>query len=417
MSSFASLSALARAFFALSALSCILVNVISLLLAIVKRRYWFSALALLLIVPSYLMWQVVFDVSLSIRAGITAAKVSLLLGDVAWLWWLLVSVILAVGTALLLAYNIRYERNYITPNSIKTFLDRIPCGVCCWQDNGRVLFSNICMNRLCYLLTDGPLRNGNQFAEAVSEGILSIDGKMWRFACRDIVLGNERLHEMIASDVTTEYAKTQALEQDKAELSGLKHDLEEYNLGIDETIRRQEILQAKVNIHDEMNRLMLSTMAAEGDDPTTLDKIFALWEQNALLLCMQAEQTEDKQTMRRVEELAEALKIALVWQEPLPTSLGQEARALFFSAAQEAIANAAKHAKAKALRISFTSSREGTCCTFANDGEMPTEEVRFTGGLANLSRLAAKEGATVAVTVGEAFVLTLTLPPQNRSNG
>ena len=417
MSAFASLSALIRALFALWALSLILANLFGLLLAGVRRRYLFAALALVMLVPSFFMWQVIFDLSLAVRTGAEASAVCQTLGGLGWVWWLLVSLVLTTGIALLLAYNTRYERNAISPNSIKTFLDRMPCGVCCWLDNGRVLFSNICMNDLCYRLTDGPLRDGNLFSRRVAGGILSIEGQMWRFACRDITLGGQRAHEMIASDVTTEYAKTQALERDKAELSRLKRELEAYTAGIDETVRRQEILQAKVNIHDEMNRLMLSTVAAEGEDAETLDKIFALWGQNALLLCMQADQTSDKVEVRRIEELAEAVKVRLVWPRALPTAWGEEQRGLFYMAAKEAIANAAKHAKATRMTVALRQTDEGTVCTFANDGEMPAEEVRFSGGLANLAHLAAQEGASIAITVGTEFVLALTFPAENRSNG
>ena len=89
------------------------------------------------------------------------------------------------------------------------------------------------------------------------------EGRRWRFVRRELLLDGERLHELTASDVTAEYAKTEALQRDKEALSRLKAELNEYNLGIDDTVRKQEILRAKVNIHDEMNRLMLSTVAAE----------------------------------------------------------------------------------------------------------------------------------------------------------
>lgn len=416
MTTFASLPSLARALFALWSLLLALAGIVNLLLALQEKRFLFSAFALLLFLPAYLMWQVIFDLSRSIGAGAAAAAFSQRVTAIAWAWWSVALAALTLGAGLLLDYNLRYERNHITPNSIKSYLDEMPCGVCCWHDSGRVLFSNICMNRLCALLTDGPLRNGNHFYEAVAGGMRTADGKMWRFTCHDIVLGGEHLHEMIATDITTEYAKTQALEQDKAELARINRALEDYTLGIDETVRRQEILQAKVNIHDEMNRLMLSTMAAEGDDAETLDRIFALWEQNALLLCLEAERTEDTEAVRRIERLAEALKIRLIWQQPMP-ALRDEQRALLRSAAQEAIANAAKHAGATTMAVSFDMSDEGLYCRFTSDGRMPAVPVRFTGGLANLARLAEKQGASVSVSVTETFTLSLCFPPENTPNG
>ena len=240
---------------------------------------------------------------------------------------------------------------------------------------------------------------------------------MWRFACREVTLGGERMHELIASDITAEYAKTQALERDKAELFRINLELKDYTRSIDDAVRRQEILQAKVNIHDEMNRLMLSTVAAESGDAATLDRIFAMWERNALLLCIAAAESEESKAKKSIEQLADALKIRLKWQDGLPTSLTEAQRDLFFSAAREAIANAAKHAFAKEMTLSFAETQDGVDCVFANDGKMPIGEVSFKGGLANLSHLAERQGATVLVEVGEVFRLTVHIPKENTPNG
>ena len=416
MTTFVTLSPLVRAFFALWALLLCLTNIVSALLALGKKHYLFSGAAVVLFAPLFFLWQVIFDLSLAGKTG-SIADVSRWIGNVAWVWGLVAFLALTLTTLLLLGYNIRYEKNYITPNSIKVYLDKIPCGVCCWRESGRVLFSNICMNRLCVAMTGGPLLNGNHFREAVKDGMLTADGKMWRFTCRETTLNGELLYEMIASDVTTEYAETQALERDKAELSRLNRELKEYTRGIDDIVRHQEILQAKVNIHDEMNRLMLSTMVAESEDVATLDKIFALWEQNALLLCMEADETSDQKAATRIEELAKALKITMTWRDAVPTGLSDEQRSLFYSAAQEAIANAAKHAQAKEIVISFTQDGSTLSCHFTNDGNVPRGDVRFSGGLANLTRLADKMGATVSARTDEKFTLTLVFPAENNPNG
>ncbi len=415
MSAFFALSAPARALFALWALLLCLTDIGSAVLAAVRRRYRFTAFALMLFAPVYFMWQVIFDLSLFGRTE-DAAEISLTLGGFPWFCWLAAFLLVTLAAALLLGYNIRYDRTFITPGTIKLFLDKIPCGACCWRDNGRVLFSNICMNRLCVSLTNGPLLNGNHFRDAVKDGILTADGRAWRFSCRELIFDGEILHEMIASDITAEYAKMQALEKDKAELSELNRELREYYLSIDDIIRRREILQARVNIHDEMNRLMLSTATANREDAAAMDRIFSLWEQNALLLCMEAEETTDAKAVNSMEKLAAALNIRLVWQGVLPDSLSEWQRSLFFSAAQEAIANAVKHADAKTMTLSFAETGECFCCRFTNDGKLPHDAVRFTGGLANLSLLADKQGATVSAQIDKAFTLSLCFPKQTESN-
>lgn len=411
MTTFAMLSALARALLALWALLLCLTNIASGVLAAVKKRLLYTAFALVIFVPCYFMWQVIFDFSLFGKTE-KATDISVALCNYSILYWLLALVLLTAAAALLFCFNIRYDKTYITPGAIKLYLDRIPCGICCWRENGRVLFSNICMNRLCVKITGSALLNGNIFRDALKSKILTADGKVWRFAYREITLGGERLFEMIASDITDEYAKTQALEKDKEELSRLNKELSDYYLSIDESVKRQEILQAKMNIHDEMNRLMLSTVAANGTDAEALDNIFSLWEQNALLLCMQADNEANAQQTDSAETLANALGINLIWNGELSGGLDDEQRELFFFTLQEAIINSAKHAQAKTVEISFEQTQTALICRFTNDGTPPQCEVRFEGGLANLARLAEKRGAALSTETVDKFTLVLILKNQ-----
>ena len=411
MINFASLSAIIRALFALWVLLLCLTNIANAVLATVKKRYSFLAFAVVLFVPCHFIWQVIFDYSLFGGTN-NLAKLSASLCELSVSYWLVSFVILSIGTALLFAFNIKYDRTYITPGTIKLYLDKIPCGICCWRENGRVLFSNICMNSLCAEITGNTLLNGNQFSEAVNGKMLSVNDKVWRFVGREMYFGGERLYEMIASDITAEYAKTQALEKDKAELSHLNQELWEYYLGIDESVQHQEILQAKMNIHDEMNRLMLSTVAADKEDTEALNNIFSLWEQNALLLCMEADKKRARQT-ESIDSLANALGIDLVWENALPKEIADKEYELFSFTAKEAVVNAVKHAQAKQVRISFEKSDDILVCRFSNDGKIPKTDIHFAGGLANLAVIAQKQGASLESEIGDEFSLILKISRMN----
>ena len=403
------LSAFVRAFFALWALLLCLACIGNLVLSVARKRFHFIAFALLLFAPVYLLWQVIFDFSLFGKTE-KASGITRTLCGMNVIWWILSLLALTAAAAFLFARSVRHDKNYITPGTIKLYLDKIPCGICCFLDSGRVLFSNICMNEICKCLTSFPLLNGNQFSDAVSDGIMTVEGKVWRFSRRDFILDGKNLHEIIASDITTEYAKTKALEKDKEDLSKLNRELREYYLNIDETVSRQEILQAKVNIHDEMNRLMLSTAAADINDTQELDRIFSLLEQNVLLLCMEAEETKTEKASVNIEKLAHALKINLIWQGTLPEELSEKQQILFFSACQEALANAVKHAEAKTMKISFEETEKYITCFFTNDGKIPDKAVKFTGGLSNLRVLAENQDADVSIKQGEEFTLILRFP-------
>lgn len=249
--------------------------------------------------------------------------------------------------------------------------------------------------------------NGNHFRDAVSEGILSVADSVWSFTCRDLEFDGGPLHEMVASDVTEIHAKADALRRDNEVLSRLNEELKAYSFKTDEAVRRQEILQAKVNIHDEMNRLMLSTVATDIENEEELNRIFSLWERNALLLCFEADEKKDENAAVQIENLARALGVQLVWTTGLPENLTPKQRELFFAAAQEAIANAVKHGEAKNMKISFAQTESELCCCFENDGNIPKGDIHFTGGLSNLSILAGEQNASVAANTGETFRLSL----------
>ena len=409
---FYELSPLVRAIFALFTLIVCLLNIFSTVLSISKKRYIFSIFSIFLLVLTYFMWQVIFDLTLSEKNG-TMTLITQKLVSVGWIFWFIAIIILTFLSVLLFFDNVNYEKNFITPGAIKMFLDNIPCGICCYKDNGKILFSNICINNLCVALTDMPLLNGNQFYESLKDSIMCVDGKMWQFAHYNIVWGREHLEQIIASDITTEYAKTEALKKDKTELSRLNSELQEYTLRIDDIVHHQEILKAKVNIHDEMNKLMLSTMVADYNDVSALDDIFKLWQKNALLLFLETDE-EKKKTLDNIKDLAKALKINFSVQT-IPDFFDENQKCLLYSTAQEALANAAKHAKAKQMTVTFSVLNDEIWCNFTNDGIMPSKEIAFSGGLKNLVHFAKEQNAKIDVKVDNLFTLSLIFPTKNSS--
>lgn len=414
MISFSLLSSLARSIFALLAFILCLINIFNIMIPVWKKRYLFSIFAFILFIFVYLMWQVIFDYILHMRLDFEISAITKNLINIKYVWWIVVIIILTILSTTLLIFNIRFEKNNITLGSIKLYLDKIPCGVCCFKNNGQVIFSNVCMNTLCYKLTNSQLLNGNAFYNLLSKNILDIEGEMWKFSHKDIVIGGEKLHELIASNITTEYAKTKALEKDKTELDRVNKELREYTQSMDDIVKKQEILKAKINIHDEMNRLMLTTMAANCDDEK-LNNIFSMWEQNTLLLCMQAESLVEKKEISKIEELASALKLKLIWQGEIPNTLTEDQEDLLYLAIKEAITNAKKHAKASKITISINEEKNKVICKFINDYKQSNNsEIKFTGGLLNLENIAKQCDAKLFASIEDKFVLSLIFYESNK---
>lgn len=405
MRTFITLSELERTGFAVWAFVLCFAGVSGTIHAATRRRYAFIPLMIALFAPSYLFMQVICELRNYYR-GREVNEVAMSLGRTDYILWIGAFTAITVAMAVVFV-NLRHGGRRITPATIKICADRMPCGMCYWRDSGRVIFVNRCMNHLCEAITKKPLVNGQDFSNSIKTSIITIEGKVWQFTRRELSFDGGNLHEMIASDITEAYAKTEALARDNRELMRLNHELEEYNLRIDDTVRRQEILEAKVNIHDEMNKLMLSTVATDVADAESMNRIFELWERNALLLCMEADKKNEPNSEVRLDKLASALGIELIWENPIPESLSEKQKELFYITAQESMANAVKHANARQMKISIEEDDKTVKCRFANNGDIPDDEMHFSGGLANLARVAAEQNATVAVETDDEFTITL----------
>lgn len=403
MTAFGALSFLLRTGFALWALILCAAGITGGVLSVAVKRYRCIFLSLAALVPSCLLWQVCYDLDLAVHS----TSLCIRLGGFPWLMWLVVLALLTLLSAWPILLCVRYAGRSITPLTIKRCADSMSCGICYWRENGHVIFANECMNRLCVSLTGEALMNGEHFRAAVSGDIVPIGDGVWSFTFRDLTFQGGALHEMVASDVSELHEKAEALRRDNETLSGMREELRAYGLRIDDTVRRQEILQAKVNIHDEMNRLMLSTVAMDIENEAELHRNFSLWERNALQLCLEADERKDENAAAQLAGMAQALGLRLVWREALPDTITAQRRELFFLAAQEAVANAVKHAGAGQLRITFAQTEDEIRCTFENDGHVPQGAVRFTGGLANLSLLAAEQNARISAESGKTFRLSL----------
>lgn len=409
MTSFFEISEFLKSLFVLWTFILCVAGIKGIIFAFSSNRHRYAGVYLASLGLSYFLWQVIFDIS---RFGKTepAAGISLILGELPTISWVFVLLLITFVLYWNIYLNKRYAGMYITPLAMKVCADRMSCGICYWRDSGRVIFSNICMNRLCVGLTDSPLNDGNVFREAVQAGILPVGDKVWKFTCRDLVFEGAVLHEMVAWDISEIHAKTEALRKENEELARLNSELKAYSFKIDDVVRRQEILQAKVNIHDEMNRLMLSSASADSNDRESLDRVFGQWRQNALLLCMETEKKKEKNAESRLEQLAGALDIRLIWHNNLIEDLTEKQRELFFAAAQEAVTNAVKHAEAKTMEISFEKNETGISVCFENNGKMSPGEVMFTGGLSNLDLMARDRNCKIKAIAGKSFSLLIYFP-------
>jgi hypothetical protein len=133
------------------------------------------------------------------------------------------------------------------------------------------------MNDICFSLLGRTLQNGVALYDSVKGKPIHAlsDGTAVSFRHRLLTFDGAPLHELIADDITELYEKNEQLRADNERSRRLPENMKAYGETLTDTVRRQEILQAKANIHDEMKRMILATGKTIQDGSETEPGIFS----------------------------------------------------------------------------------------------------------------------------------------------
>ena len=363
----------------------------------------------LLLVVEYFLLQITSDI-LHRQMGMESVELSYRLGRIHVMWWIaLITGMMAISITSA-AFFSHWKEEHITPMSVKDSIDMLHAGLCYWEDGGRIILSNKKMDELCLAISGEMLLNGEKFWDCLeTECIPMVDGTIQYFIHNKVEFEDKQIHELIATDVTELYKKNELLEQETITLQKMNESLRKYNQNIVETVRKQEILDAKVYIHDEMNRLMLVTTSNTEMplDEEEFKEILTLWRNNAILLGGESEKAKVNTDISEVNQLAGLLGIQLIWQGELPEVMPDSIRKVFIMVAREAIANAVKHAEAKNITIGIHKKAEKLSVEISNDGKMPAGEISLGGGLSNIKRMVEEKRGQFRVEVEEKFRMIL----------
>lgn len=326
---------------------------------------------------------------------------------------LVISVVMTGVMAVILIRCLVGNHQHIGPSAIKESMDYLPSGIAIYDENGNCMIVNNRMNRLSAQLTGHAVLDGKELYRAVLEQnkLVVADGHSYAFSCKTIEYQGTELQELIADDVTEILKKSEELREGNEQLKEYSQKMRQYGTTIDETVRNEEILQAKVNIHDEMNRLLLATgnAASNGVSQEELQKILRTWQNNALLLCREADANPKTNTMNDMETLGKLIGITPVWEGTVQTN-NPEILRVFSAVTREAMTNAVKHAGAKHLFVQMRTVPDAFYMTYSNDGEGAVGNIVPGGGLSNLQEMVEHAGGEITFSANPTFVIRVRLP-------
>ena len=327
----------------------------------------------------------------------------------------------AVLTALAFADMIRYHRSHLTPAAIKETMDLLPAGIAVVRADGTVVFRNVTMNRLSRALTGrglnrpedlrnaaGTAGNGGESFQVTVPGT----SQVWQVVSRPLEADGETLEQITATDITEQAEITRELEAKNAKLRELHMRLDIYNKQADRIIIEQEMLTARMAVHNALGNILLESRHYL-QDPASADEgmlLQALKNTNTYLLKEYEEDDTLRDPLTDALEMAEAIGVAVSISGIPPAA--DPARSVFAAAVTECATNTVKHADGNALRAEIRSSGKETVFILTGSGNPPEGEIRETGGLRSLRALAEKHGGTMETESDPCFRLTIRLPEE-----
>lgn len=341
--------------------------------------------------------------------------------------WLHISVAAILFTlgVFSLVYSALWNRKNLSPVSIKESVDKLPAGICFYEENGLIRLVNDEMNGISVAATGKALLNGVEFFAKISSGeteencvsLKTGDEPVLRLPNDKIVnfrkyahkIGDKTVFEIVATDITKEYGLAEEAERKLEELKKINERLIAYGENVTELTREKEILAAKIRIHDDMGKLLLLTRRK-------LDEPLTSGEKTELAGFWQAEIAAMKSPVRKprksdiqiIEETAKLIGVSLIFEgeKPKKDSVNEK---ILAAALRECLTNAVSHADGKTLTTKIENSGDYYVFKITNDGRKPDGEIVEGGGLSGLRTLVSREGGEMVVKSKPQFELTIKL--------
>ena len=298
-------------------------------------------------------------------------------------------------------------------------MDLLPVGVAFAQPDGTVVFSNLAMNALSRRFTGKGISDLNVFRRAVTGSAEdetqaeTPDGsQVWQIASEELTVNGKPFVQITATDITAEAAIAKELKEQNRKLRDIHLRLEIYSKQAARIVIAQELLTARMAVHNEVGNVLLECRRYL-KDPDSYDEAMllqALKNENTYLLREYEQDDTARDPLADALETADGIGVDVNISGVPPREAA--ARAVLAAAVIDCAANAVKHAEGDQLQVDI----RGGVFTLRNNGRPPRETVRERGGLLSLRALVEKEGGTMEIQSFPAFQLTI-VPQGNKESG
>ncbi len=321
--------------------------------------------------------------------------------------------------------ELQQEKQELNADSIKEAFDSLPVGLCFFDMNGIPFLCNQKMYDLVYELTGKDLQTMHELNSALIhpeedvECITSgneklyrlLDGTTWTLHKSNLVLSDGATYwQYSATDVTELYGLQKELETDNAEVQDMIEQVQKINENMAVIVRQQEILNAKMRIHNKMgNCLLMARQYYMTDMPTERkEQLVNLWKDSLDALMSEVGSEDDTDACDEVIRIAEKIGVEVSIKGRMPED--EKLAYLLVVALRECVTNAVRHAKATQLVMQISYTNRYVECSFRNNGIPPEKAIEEGGGLTSLRQKINNADGTMRIQSAPEFVLRIQLP-------
>ena len=181
--------------------------------------------------------------------------------------WIIVYELLSVGWLVWEFHmTIRFRREHLTPWSVKEAIDLLPAGVAFAEENGNVVLSNLTMKEIASERTGKVLTNVNALTEGKGDG-----PRVWQFTRAQVEEQGKTFQQLTAIDISAEARINEELQGKNQKLREIKRRLEIYQRNAEQIIISQELLNARMQVHNETGHVLLACRHYL-DHPSVIDE-------------------------------------------------------------------------------------------------------------------------------------------------
>lgn len=327
--------------------------------------------------------------------------------------------ILAVAEYILHQIVKKRKQNMVTANTIKESLDALPDGICFSMPDGTPLLVNDKMHAISHELFGHVVMNANICDRKLhhldsKDNILLLSNHSGYLVQTNQEVWNiqqylhDKIRETVSVNVTEEYRLTQEIKNRNLRLEEVNRKLKEYISKVDELTREKEILAAKIKVHDDIGRALLSFRNYLSSDTKNREDLIAHWKQNIAIMKGEAEQNADPSDWENLMNAAKSVGVRIVLKGKLPRE--KQIRNTVIHVIHECLNNTVRHANGSLLKVDIEDKKGIFRMEISNDGRPPRGKIKESGGLANLRKSIEMAGGTMKIESLPKFLLKVRMP-------